>query len=229
VDKVNYLLTRKAVKNMNLRIRPDGTVAVSAPRSIPRHVIDAFVESRRTWIEEAQKRVVSRALPPWVPENIVDGRAVSYLGKPLILHMEAAKSARVVFLSTEIVLYTKVPENKEACARHFRSGWEKRCREVFMPILESQAKRLPQAVPAYTLKIRDMKSRWGSCNIKKSIITLSSRLLQYPESCITYVALHELLHFFYPNHGPGFHRALDHMWPEWKRERERLKEGFFIG
>ena len=140
-----------------------------------------------------------------------------------MLHVMAANSARVEFLASVIALYTKDPQNKEACAKHFKSGWEKRCLEMFGPILNAQAKRLPQAVPSHTLKIRDMKSRWGTCNVKKGVITLSSHLLQYPENCIAYVALHELLHFFYPNHGAGFYRALTSVWPEWKREKERLR------
>ncbi len=224
MDKVHYELTRKSVKNINLRIRPDGTVAVSAPRSIPRDVIDTFVNSRHQWIEDAQKRAKSQALPPWAPENVCDGCTVSYLGKPCILHVLAANSARMEFWASGITLF-KDPQNKEACAKHFKSGWEKRCLNVFEPILKTQAKLLSQAVPSHTLKIRDMKSRWGTCNVKKGIITLSSRLLQYPEGCIAYVALHELLHFFHPNHGAGFYRSLESVWPEWKKEKELLKKG----
>ena len=47
---VAYLLTVKQVKNLNLRIRPDGTVAVSLPRRAPKAAADALVRDRAEWI-----------------------------------------------------------------------------------------------------------------------------------------------------------------------------------
>lgn len=41
---ISYLLTRKPVKNVNLRIKPEGEVLVSANNSVPLDFIDAFIE-----------------------------------------------------------------------------------------------------------------------------------------------------------------------------------------
>lgn len=41
---IEYELTRKAVKNLNLRLRPDGSVAVSIPRRVTLAESDRFVE-----------------------------------------------------------------------------------------------------------------------------------------------------------------------------------------
>ena len=56
---VCYELTRKRVKNINLRIRRDGSVAVSAPRRTPFAQIDAFVAGRAAWIAEARTQVLA--------------------------------------------------------------------------------------------------------------------------------------------------------------------------
>ena len=40
---LTYELERKQVKNINLRIRPDGSIYVSAPRRMPESMIEAFV------------------------------------------------------------------------------------------------------------------------------------------------------------------------------------------
>lgn len=54
---VPIVLTRKRVKNINMRVRANGTVAVSAPHLTSMKSIELFVEEKRSWIEHAQKRV----------------------------------------------------------------------------------------------------------------------------------------------------------------------------
>ena len=58
---VDYELTRRRVKNINLRIRPNGTVAVSAPLHTPLAVVDDFVAGRAGWIEKAKAETLRRA------------------------------------------------------------------------------------------------------------------------------------------------------------------------
>jgi predicted metal-dependent hydrolase len=58
------------------------------------------------------------------------------------------------------------------------------------------------------LKIRQMKSRWGSCTARKSI-NLNSWLIMLPEHLSDYVILHELVHTRVPNHGARFWEELD--------------------
>ena len=51
---------RKRVKNINLRVRADGSVAVSAPLGAPLAQVDAFVAGRARWIEAARVRALAR-------------------------------------------------------------------------------------------------------------------------------------------------------------------------
>ena len=50
---IPYLLTRKSVKNVNLRIKPEGKVLVSANNSVPTDFIDAFIEKKQRYIFSA--------------------------------------------------------------------------------------------------------------------------------------------------------------------------------
>ncbi len=54
---MDVLLVRKNVKNINLRVRRDGSVAVSAPRFVSLTEIERFLESKRAWIHRAQERI----------------------------------------------------------------------------------------------------------------------------------------------------------------------------
>lgn len=68
---LTYLLTVKAVKNLNLRVRPDGTAAVSASRRVPKAEVDRFVASRGDWILSHQARLAQRQTRP---APVVPGR-----------------------------------------------------------------------------------------------------------------------------------------------------------
>ncbi len=50
---IEYQLTRKAVKNINLRVKRDGTVCISAPPSVSKHFIQAVVREKQAFIFRA--------------------------------------------------------------------------------------------------------------------------------------------------------------------------------
>ncbi len=65
---LTFELTYKKVKNINLRVRPDGTVTVSAPRRAGRAAVERFVREKADWIARARERAVQHTpadpLPP---------------------------------------------------------------------------------------------------------------------------------------------------------------------
>jgi predicted metal-dependent hydrolase len=72
-----------------------------------------------------------------------------------------------------------------------------------------------------TWRLRDMRTRWGTCNPRRRRITLSLALANYPPECLEYVIVHELVHLSIPNHGPLFKSRLDELIPNW-RARQRI-------
>jgi len=57
---IEYWLEHKAVKNLNLRIRPDGQVHLSVPRRTSAARADAFVAEKAGWILQAQARLAQK-------------------------------------------------------------------------------------------------------------------------------------------------------------------------
>ena len=72
-----------------------------------------------------------------------------------------------------------------------------------------------------TLRLRSMRTRWGSCS-SRGYITLNTRLVDYGPESLDYVILHELCHVAHPNHGPGFYRLFDSVCPRHREYRKRL-------
>ncbi len=60
VDGLEVWLTRKAIKNMHLRVKPpDGRVEVSAPLRLPLATVRAFVREKRDWIARQQQAIAA--------------------------------------------------------------------------------------------------------------------------------------------------------------------------
>ena len=57
---IAYTLTRRRVRNINLRVRADGSVAASAAVRVPVSYVDAFVAARADWVRSAQARAAVR-------------------------------------------------------------------------------------------------------------------------------------------------------------------------
>jgi predicted metal-dependent hydrolase len=74
-----------------------------------------------------------------------------------------------------------------------------------------------------SVRVRQLKSRWGSCNSRKEI-ALSYYLMQLPWQLIDYVLLHELTHTEQLNHGADFWLRLEQTTPGAKGLRKLLKQ-----
>ena len=72
-------------------------------------------------------------------------------------------------------------------------------------------------------RIRDMKSRWGSCNVLTGMLTFNLQLVHYDVSCIEYVVVHELAHLIERGHNARFWAAVQSALPDYKERRGKLR------
>lgn len=227
---IPYLLIRKPVKNVNLRIKPEGEVLVSANNSVPLDFIDAFIEKKQRYIFSVLSRYEEKKkLFQAVPKRYVSGESYDLLGKSLRLKVEASKEESVY--TDGVYIFLKVKDKDDF--RHkeiMMSKWLKQYQTtVFEELLQEKYLLFEKYGVTYpTLKIRNMTSRWGSCQPKKGIITLNSKLIEAPRNCIEYVILHELVHFIHPNHSRQFWDFVAMMMPDWKERKEELEKRIYI-
>ena len=87
----------------------------------------------------------------------------------------------------------------------------------------SQALKLP----INSVKTKNFKSRWGSCDINNNI-TLNYRLIMLPKDAIDYVIIHELCHTLEFNHQKGFHKLLKDLSVNEKAHKNTLKYFNFL-
>lgn len=76
------------------------------------------------------------------------------------------------------------------------------------------------------ITIRQMKTRWGSCNVKSHHINISLALLEKEPECLEYVVIHEMCHLLEASHSPEFWKHVAKYCPEWKRIRKKLNGSY---
>ena len=77
-------------------------------------------------------------------------------------------------------------------------------------------------------RVKNMKTRWGTCNIQKKRIWINLQLSKKSPECLKYVIIHELTHLYVPNHGKEFKNLMDKFYPEWKETKKLLnKEKYY--
>ena len=77
---------------------------------------------------------------------------------------------------------------------------------------------------AAAIRLRQMSSRWGSCNTLSTKITLNTRLASYPLGCLAYVLVHELCHLHHANHSANFWKSVENAMPDYKYWHDLLKQ-----
>lgn len=220
-SKIEYNVERKAVKNINLRVTPNG-VFVSANKLVPQSVIDDFVLSNADRILKAQRRINRRvaALP-----TFEDGSRIKLLGTEYALQVVESNKNEYSIGNSKIIFYVKDSEkleNREAVYNMLlldiaKVVFPKLLKECY-PKFEKYCATVPE------LHIKYLKAQWGNCYQKRNLITLNSRLAAYSENVIRSVIYHEYCHFAHPNHSEAFYNLLNAVMPEWKKYDKELKK-----
>ncbi len=219
---IPYHLERKNVKNINLRIRCDGSVWVSANDSVPEQYIHDFVQKKQCYIEKVQSAFRELNSHQTQERQYVSGESFYLLGHSLRLKVTQNKKESVHTDGVYLFLNVRDINHFEHKKRMIMRFYHHQCNQVFSDVLAEVYQKFHRYgfdMPVF--KLRTMKTRWGSCIAKKGVITLNKRLIEAPLNCIEYVITHELCHLVHPNHSKAFYEMLTVAMPDW-RERKSL-------
>ena len=221
--EIVYHLEQKPVKNLNLRIRKDGSVYVSANDNVPLDKVDEFVISKGAYILASLQRFRELAQYNPQPKQYISGETFYILGRGLRLRVFEGSKDAIYSDGVYIFLQAKDSTDAKRKERIVTRFLDQQCKDQFGEIMaEIYPLFQKYGVAQPTLRIRDMDTRWGSCLSKKGIITLNKRLLEAPRSCIEYVVMHEFCHFIHPNHSKQFYDFLAMLMPDWKERKVAL-------
>ncbi|MEX2515095.1 MAG: SprT family zinc-dependent metalloprotease [Candidatus Paceibacterota bacterium] len=73
------------------------------------------------------------------------------------------------------------------------------------------------------VRVRRMKTRWGSCTGKKNL-HFNYKILFLPDELQDYLVVHELCHLMHPNHSADFWTAVEDILPDYQIHHRTLRE-----
>lgn len=213
-------LVRKNIKNLRLVIYPaTGEIRLSAPLRASAEQIETFVASRISWIKK--RFLPENRLRAQAAENLVDGQELYVWGKPLTLSITPESGEDAVFAHGNEVRILHRGKFSAPKSLLLLRNWQKdQVRSSAEAKTDYWRKRM--RLPEIRIVVRLMKTRWGSCTPGKNKITLNAELARKSPECLEYVVVHELAHFFAPNHGQDFIDCMNLHFPDWRAIRKKL-------
>lgn len=224
-QNIKFELIRKKVRNINMNLKPDMTIMVSANESVPLDVILEFVKSKGSWIKKNTSYFSDAQSEMAHEKEYISGEAFKYLGKQLRLKVLEGAPEGIKYSRGYLQLTVKNKIDIKHKANLVNQWFRERAKITFYDSME----RMYPQVQKYNVKrpeimIRTMKARWGSCIFDKSIVLLNFELIKAPKFCIDYVILHELVHFIHHKHDASFYCFLSSLMPDWKERKRILDE-----
>ncbi|MFD2787576.1 M48 family metallopeptidase [Hymenobacter rubripertinctus] len=214
-------LVRQQMRSLRLTVYAGGRIRVSVPLQTPASVIEEFVQARRSWIEKHQQRFATREPAP--QPRYEAGETVPYLGQAYeLLVTPVAGRPGVVLLPESGQLRLSVPEGSTATQREaVLTVWYRQQMKQVLPALFAQWEPVVGRAAA-DWGIKQMRTRWGTCNIGARRVWLNLELIKRPLPCLEYVLVHELTHLHERLHNARFWGLMDQFMPDWRTHRAEL-------
>ena len=236
---ISVVVTKKRVKNFNLRVTSSGEVHASAPLGASRERIEAFVQRNSSWIINRLAKCEQHQAT--AREPLSTSSVIALWGKPITVqdaldHNFASPAPRPKQATFASFMGADEPSGRaQAKQRTALDGLTPKdlqtridqlyASEVTAALRDMvRAYEIAMGVTVSRVSVRSMKTRWGSCTPKSGAVRIARELAAYPIECLDMVVAHELVHLLEPSHNQRFHALLDTYCPNNRALSQRLKQ-----
>ena len=221
ISNIKIDVVRKEIKNIHLAVYPPtGRVRIAAPLKINSDAIRFFAISKLGWIKrnqrkfEGQDRVSSREYKQR-ESHYFQGR------RYLLTIVEIEAKPKVVLKNKKFIELHIRPDTPTIKRHEILNEWYRDQLKKQIPvIIDKWEKILNVKVEAW--QVKQMKTKWGSCNIEKKRIWINLELAKKPEHSLEYIIVHEMIHLLERYHNEKFLSYMNKFMPNWKFLKQEL-------
>jgi predicted metal-dependent hydrolase len=219
LNNLTVEVTRKKMKNLRLKVYPNGMIKLSAPLHAHSETIHCFLISKLNWIQQTQKQLQQQRETTRLQES--DNKSRYVWGKRYLLNViEQDTRPKITLTHNEMHLHVR-PKTSPKLQQAIIDEWLRyELKKALPPLLEKWQPIMGVVVNKFF--VQKMKSRWGSCNYTQGNVRFNSELAKKPPECLEYVVVHELAHLLEPSHNARFHSLMSQFLPNWKLIKAEL-------
>jgi len=212
----------KDIKNVHLKVYPPkGQVRISAPVNMPLDTIRVFAISKLDWIKRHQQQLIEQERETF--REYLDRESHYVWGKRYLLTVSESQQPPAVHLEPDRVVLQVRPGTDAITRQGIVAAWYRDQIKEAAPALFAKWEPV-MGVTVKRLFVRQMKTKWGSCNPQSASIRFNTELAKKPRECFEYVLVHELAHLLEPSHNARFIAIMDRFLPRWRFDRDRLNQ-----
>jgi predicted metal-dependent hydrolase len=214
-------VVRKPIKNLHLGVYPPhGRVRVAAPLRVSDDAVRLAVVGKLGWIKRQQARF--GAQPRQSEREMVSGESHFFLGKRYRIRIHEKAGAASVNLRNRSTMDIQVPPGSTTTQRKrvLQQWYRKQLKALMPPLVDKWQRAL--SVEVIEWGIKQMKTKWGTCNPVARRIWVNLELAKKPVQCLEYIVVHELAHLIERTHNDRFLALMNRHLPQWRLHRKLL-------
>ena len=220
-ESIGFDILYTSRKTMEIAVYPDCRIVIKAPIGIEPREIESRLLKHARWIRKQLDYFYQ--FDTCTPRYYVGGESHPYLGRHYKLKIQLGDRNEVKLKNGQILVTCKNHNSPRLVKRLMDSWYLNQARNRFAESFNRCIQQFDGVkAEILKLKIREMKTRWGSLSQGKTL-TLNVNLVKAPKECVDYVITHELCHLFYRKHGQEFYCLLERVMPDWKMRKFRLE------
>ena len=221
-NTIEYTLFYATRKTLEIAVHSDGNVIVKAPMTTTLQEIEKRMIKKAQWILK-QKTYFNQFSPRKETKKYLSGETHLYMGRQYRLKIEYGNTTGVKLSRGFFTISCTTGSSWRTVKKEMEKWYLQKADIQFNASLDrcwSSFENLKVSKPK--IKMRQMKTRWGSFS-EKSGITVNTELIKASKKCIDYVVTHELCHIKHHNHGKEFYALLEEIIPDWKKVKHKLE------
>lgn len=217
---IDIEVVQKNIKHVHLSVLPpEGQVRVSAPLHIDQETLRAYIITKLPWIRKQQQKLQAQVRE--APRDMVGGESHYFNGQRYLLEIVERNSVPEVDLGHHtITLYVRPGTAPDKRLAILREWYRANLKERLPPIIGHYEKLMGVKVAEFGVK--QMKTKWGTCNPAAGRIWVNLELAKKPASCLEYIVVHEMVHLLEPSHNKRFKSLMEQYMPNWRGYRDEL-------
>ena len=195
---------------------------IRVPNRVRDRKIVEILETKERWIRNKVIQLQNQRITH--KREFISGESFSLFGRNLYLKVLEGGKVGTKLIDDYLITTVRSSEIGDLRKSRIKTYLEQWYIHEAYQKLEEKVMRYSKIirVSPREIKVRNYKTRWGSCD-NKGRLTFNFHLIKAPHEIVDYVVIHELCHMIQPNHSKFFWNEVARFDPSFKNHKKWLK------